>query len=166
MLARAFWGSSPSSHASHACNAHEQTLKGVGGSVVILEEAAYCELQLIQEVVVLFFCAEQRAALLSARSSNQAIITVGTGCQTTRMRLSLCTDNNTDVPYARATVITALGASWDWVVCLRPNDSPNEFVQERVYDKDDGWGTRSGHRTEMKLRPHSRACAVQQNCSA
>lgn len=29
-----------------------QTLKGVGGSVVILEEAAYCDLQLINEVVV------------------------------------------------------------------------------------------------------------------
>lgn len=29
-----------------------QTLKGVGGSVVILEEAAYCDLQLIREVVV------------------------------------------------------------------------------------------------------------------
>ena len=29
-----------------------QTLKGVGGSIVVIEEAAYCEPQLIQEVVV------------------------------------------------------------------------------------------------------------------
>ncbi len=34
------------------CVVAAQTLKGVGGNVVIIEEAAYCDLQLVNEVIV------------------------------------------------------------------------------------------------------------------